>query len=279
MRYDPTRAALYTPEKQPPLDLARGNWSLDAICAELSRLAYIRFEEGHEAVLRDALEAAGYAGLVCFNGGASGAQAFACLSPDGRPIVSFRGTQAGKWADLRADGRFKLIPWQGSGEVHLGFKEALDSLLPAIRAWLGRHPGSTPLLTGHSLGAAMATLLASLIDDAELVTFGSPRCGNTVFADLFRTRTVRRYVDCCDGVTMVPPAIGYAHVCAPHYIDVTGKVWDRAPDDAAIGRDRRAARWFYLTRFAWRIGTVWIRELADHAPANYVSALRGTRGE
>jgi Lipase (class 3) len=277
MAYDPTRSALYNPERQPPLDLTHGTWPPDAICAELSRLAYIRFEEGHEPVLRAALETAGYSALRCFDGGQSGAQAFACLSPAGRPIISFRGTQSDKWADLRQDLRFKLVPWQGAGEVHSGFKEALDSLLVDIRAWLAGHQGA-PLLTGHSLGAAMATLLASLIDDAELVTFGSPRCGNAAFAELFRTRNVRRYVDCCDGVTMVPPAIGYAHVCLPRYIDRFGRVGSDAPDDA-VGEDRRAARWHYLTRLAWRWGNVWVRELADHAPINYVSALLGTRDE
>jgi pimeloyl-ACP methyl ester carboxylesterase len=276
MKYDPTRAALYYPERRPPLELTRGAWSLDATCAELSRLAYIRFEEGHKAVLRAALDAAGYSGLACFNGGRSGAQAFGCLSPEGRPIVAFRGTQSDKWVDVRKDLRFKLVPWHDGEEVHTGFKEALDSLLDEIQDWLAGQTGK-PLLTGHSLGAAMATLLASLIPDAELVTFGSPRCGNAAFSEPFKARAVRRYVDCCDGVTMVPlKSMGYSHVCPPHYIDRFGKVRADVPDDV-IDEDRRAARWLYLKHFFWRIGTVWIRELADHAPINYVSALRGMR--
>jgi hypothetical protein len=33
------------------------------------------------------------------------------------------------------------------------------------------------------------------------------------------------------------------------------------------------ARSLYMYRWAWRPGTVWVRDLADHAPINYVSAV------
>ncbi len=41
--YDPSNQALYRPEAQLPLAMG-DDWSLDAVAAEFSRLAYRRFE-------------------------------------------------------------------------------------------------------------------------------------------------------------------------------------------------------------------------------------------
>ena len=59
--YDPTSQALYRPEAQPPLVMDSG-WSVDAIAAEFSRLAYRRFEQGEDEKrqIAEAIEAAGY---------------------------------------------------------------------------------------------------------------------------------------------------------------------------------------------------------------------------
>jgi hypothetical protein len=44
------------------------------------------------------------------------------------------------------------------------------------------------------------------------------------------------------------------------------------PPEAASA-DRAAARVDYLEKFAWRVGSVLVRDLADHAPINYVRVL------
>jgi hypothetical protein len=44
LRYDATRVALLHPEAQATLLSPRQQWSIDALCAECSRLAYVRFE-------------------------------------------------------------------------------------------------------------------------------------------------------------------------------------------------------------------------------------------
>jgi hypothetical protein len=86
-------------------------------------------------------------------------------------------------------------------------------------------------------------------------------------------------VDCSDLVTRIPPAtLGYAHTGVLHYIDREGR--HRAGiDDAAIDADWRRAEIEYLATHAFRKGTVAIRDLADHAPINYVSGVAGLRGE
>jgi hypothetical protein len=87
----------------------------------------------------------------------------------------------------------------------------------------------------------------------------------------------RRFVDCCDIVTRVPPEflspkIKYAHHGVPYYIDRHRLITEN-PDEVFIGQDRLTAAAEYLFEYAWRIGNVGVRELADHAPINYVTAV------
>jgi triacylglycerol lipase len=133
------------------------------------------------------------------------------------------------------------------------------------------------LFTGHSLGAALAALAASLFGAANagsaLYTIGSPRVGNPEFAATLDALEVQRYVDCCDLVTRVPPPeMGYTHVAKPNYVDRNGLI-TVDPSDSFTASDRAAAEIDYLLRYAWRIGNVGVRDLADHTPVNYVWAV------
>lgn len=79
--------------------------------------------------------------------------------------------------------------------------------------------------------------------------------------------------DCCDTVTTLPPEVlGYAHVGDPLYVDRQRKVIPD-PGDQFIAADRSAASIAYFFQYSWRRGTVWVRNLADHAPVNYVTAI------
>jgi hypothetical protein len=40
-----------------------------------------------------------------------------------------------------------------------------------------------------------------------------------------------------------------------------------------VQADREAARIAYLREYAWKKGNVMIRDLADHAPINYIRSL------
>jgi hypothetical protein len=61
------------------------------------------------------------------------------------------------------------------------------------------------LITGHSLGAALATLAAVVVRPAKLITFGSPQVGNEQLGTLLARVEVRRFVHCCDLIARVPP--------------------------------------------------------------------------
>jgi hypothetical protein len=281
--YDPTWKSLNHPESRPAISDFADGWSLEQICAELSRLAYFRFDDGpeQEAELADALVKAGLAKPRCVSSADTGAQAFVTAMPGGALIVVFRGTQSDKFKDIEADAQFRLQEWAGPGRVHHGFMKAYQSLQREVRSALGMFPNYAEdklVVTGHSLGAAMATLMASEFQKSTLVTFGSPRVGDKGFVEQFEGRDVRRYVDCTDFVSRVPPPIGYGHVCKMRYIDRFGQIHYPPPDDASVDRDRRAAGLAYLAKYAWQVWkNVPVRSGADHAPINYVSALLGRR--
>ena len=206
-----------------------------------------------------------------------GSQAFVAGAGDGSSVfVAFRGTGASDPTDLGFDVDAELSPCPQGGRAHRGFMRALELVWSTIEPAI---PENTRLLmTGHSLGAAVATLAATRRRDAQLFTFGSPRVGDEQFV----TRAVanirhERYVDCADIVTRVPPEeLGYRHAGTRHYIDRHGKEHVSIPD-ADIRADRLDAEADYLKRFAFRRGTAATRSLADHAPINYVSGVAGLR--
>jgi hypothetical protein len=76
-------------------------------------------------------------------------------------------------------------------------------------------------------------------------------------------------------VTQVPPEefLGYAHVGEMRYIDRDGGLQPQGVAARFVTADRAGARLLYLTRYAFATGNVPARELADHAPANYIRAL------
>jgi triacylglycerol lipase len=276
MRYDATRAALLHPEGQATLFSAGQNWSIEGVCAECSRLAYVRFEtdDRNKAALTEAIASAGLDDPAFFSDPGTGTQAYTAIDTRGsRAFVVFRGTQPDDPSDIGTDAQAVLVDWQAQGKVHLGFRDALDSVWSLIAAWLQARTGLEAWITGHSLGAALATLAAALLPGSRLVNFGSPRVGNDVFASQFDGRFVKRYVDCCDLVTRLPPAfLGYVHVPGMTYIDRNGKVQPQATE-ALIEGDTAIARREYLINEAWRFGNTGVRDLADHSPVNYVSGV------
>lgn len=242
--------------------------SEEAWCAEFSRLAYA----GFATVLPAVLSTHGFR-LIDAPFDRAGTQAFLAQGPD-FAVLAFRGSD-----DLDAwmtNINALPVPWRGGGKVHKGFAAALDSVWPEIEAVLPRVRGPL-LVTGHSLGGALAVLAASLLPEARLFTYGAPRVGDGAFRGAMETRPglARRYIDDRDVVCRVPPvALGYRHVGLPYVIDRDGNVTQRRPEDPGVtGLVTRA-----LSR--GRAGLTELtnkrlpRELSDHAPINYVSALR-----
>jgi triacylglycerol lipase len=110
--------------------------------------------------------------------------------------------------------------------VHEGFKNALNVVWPKPVNILKPLADRPVWITGHSLGAALATLAADRVTRERassqlgelkgIYTFGSPLVGDRQFVDGFNTRCADRsfrFVNDQDTVTRLPPRLlGYRHV-------------------------------------------------------------------
>lgn len=117
-------------------------------------------------------------------------------------IIVFRGTQAlGNWiSNLDA----RIGPGPRGGRVHAGFAAALRQMSGDLAAAIAGTP--RPLLvTGHSLGGALATLAAVEFGADALWSFGAPRVGDAVFGRTLGSTCITRVVNGNDPVTAVPP--------------------------------------------------------------------------
>jgi len=162
-----------------------------------------------------------------------GTQAFLAVD-DEKIIISFRGTEPDKLEDWVSDAEVRKTsgPY---GDVHRGFFKALGYVWPNIEDAIDdvRDKNQSIWITGHSLGAALATLATALIDTNEqaltvsgLYTFGSPRVGSHRFAKKFNAnnKSVFRFVNNNDVVTRVPLSITYSHVGTLMYFDDAGEL-------------------------------------------------------
>ncbi|MCZ6786757.1 MAG: lipase family protein [Planctomycetota bacterium] len=192
-------------------------------------------------------------------------------------LVAFRGTQTDGLQDILTDLNVKQVAWEEGGEVHAGFKKALDAVWPEAIETIDafRSEGQSLWFCGHSLGGALATLALSRHGAAHgLYTIGQPRVGDEAFAAAFDskhgTRTFR-YVNNRDIVPRVPMrALGYRHVGEVLYFDGGGRLhkdpglWYRFLDTVVVDPSNVKKR---------------IQEAAsDHGAAGYVELLRAAAG-
>jgi hypothetical protein len=280
LAYDPSREALYHPELADTRFNSGQSYSPLQLAVEAARLAYYRAEESpsERARLVEALSRVGFSDLTLFVDSKSGAAAFAARrSQDGLALLSFRGTQPDDYRDLITDLRANLVAWpESAGRVHDGFAISVRALKSQIVDWIenAKPDGNKLILTGHSLGAAMATLAATIWRPRWLVTLGSPRVGNREFVASVHAAHLVRLVDCCDAVTEAPPAVdGYTHTGQSTYLTRAAAIVEN-PDPSLVRSDRFRARADYVVQYSWRVRrNVFCRDLADHAPANYARCL------
>jgi len=130
---------------------------------------------------------------------------------DKHAVVSVRGT-AQLWQDGAViDG--DAVPVQISplkGYLHRGFATQAQTIIKdgAFRDFRDKAKSKKLFVTGHSLGAAVATILAAYLKeqgfDPLLYTYGSPRVGNETFVQAYSSITHYRHVYHRDPVPMVP---------------------------------------------------------------------------
>jgi triacylglycerol lipase len=165
--------------------------------------------------------------------------------------------------------------WNPGGRVHEGFKEALELVWDEVSAELDtlKAKNYRVFYAGHSLGAALATLAASLRPPYALYTFGSPLVGDEKFATTLTGQQVYRVVNNRDKVTTLPPPSPFHHFGELHYITHDSKMLVN-PDDNTVALDRMEGdHWSLLSREWHKHFTDAPEYLADHAPVNYVAHL------
>lgn len=252
--------------------------------AELSRLIYRQTSQERGRAIRppsrhDILQAVGLREIAFFDTQGTQGALIAPLAPTPEPyaILVFRGTNALEdWRDnvqALSVPDLCLDPWPYGGEVHRGFSQALARVWGAIETAL-QHVQGPVLYTGHSLGAALATLAASQRPPQALYTFGSPRVGNRAFAATLATCPTFRVVHHRDVIPHLPPPVrGLCHVGALHYIAHDGRVWHTPPADLMTSRRRDQDSAWQRLRGVLEHVTRPPRFLTDHAPINYVTHL------
>eukprot|EP01132_Coremiostelium_polycephalum_P008237 gene8237-10125_t len=150
---------------------------------------------------------------------------FLGFSPDDQTIIlAFRGTEGTSLENWITNLNFpKTEPYPGKfpgALVHSGFYQAYNHVKAQVESGLQNVTKLCPtctkfIITGHSLGGALAILAATDIYDSglstlpvEIYTFGAPRVGNVAFVEYFETTVIQsvwRLVNNRDIVPHLPP--------------------------------------------------------------------------
>lgn len=152
-------------------------------------------------------------------------QCFAAIDEDVLLIV-FRGTDEVRDWLTNIDLRSRSRPY---GSVHRGFLVAFESITTELEQVIDDHPCRSIVLTGHSLGGALATIAAAAWNGTDRIqsvyTFGQPAVGKRDFREFMRLKypeNFHRFVNDDDIVAQVPP--GFRHVGRLHQFDADGQV-------------------------------------------------------
>lgn len=167
---------------------------------------------------------------------------------DGAPLYLLAVTGTKDWKDVKIDLSLRKVPFAGKTPeefrreakrkqmdaagplVHSGFntyaqtafftpKEGTLTVGEQLRDVLLKEPNARLCLTGHSLGGAVAVLLAGRLmamgvppEQLSVVTFGAPAVGNAAFAAAYEKMPLSRFVVAGDPVGAAVQAVDSDYV-------------------------------------------------------------------
>jgi len=239
-----------------------------------ARLASIAYSDDVEQVKKD-VRKLGFTTVEFYD--KAGAQAYRFMNKVDL-VIACRGTQPTEFNDIKADLKATPVVAETVSRVHRGFKAEVDELWPMISEDLARKTNrdKNVWFCGHSLGAAMTTIMASrcncdvdMPDIHEVYTYGSPRVGWRGYCKSLNV-THHRWVNNNDIVTTVPLKImGYVHHGTEHYMN-------------AYGLERKLTSW-QRAKDKWR--GIWmglkqgkIDSFGDHSMTEYIANLEKMQG-
>jgi triacylglycerol lipase len=257
--------------------------------ADFAMLCY-----GDEAFIRDTLDHAGLTGAG-FDVKFFSEQSTQCLVThnDKFVVLCFRGTEIdnfiGAFEDWRRNWELIAEPDESGGLVHHGFRKDLKEVWTKVKDYLGPlltdGAGRTLWITGHSLGAALATLAAErAARDGHfkvqgVYPYGSSRVGDDQFREKYAAlgldAVTFRFVNNQDVVPKIPPGTPYVHVGQVKFIDAAGQLHDALPEETEGGIEHLLERLGHKGR---RLLEDWIEltipaPFADHAPIYYATYI------
>ena len=187
----------------------------------------------------------------------------------------FTGVEGGfnldNWCRVNASAKLTALSMQigdasllDGVHVHAGFQDGYLAARDPVLRWVDaqrEQPGQRLHVSccGHSLGAALATLLAldlgsTGLDSVELVTWASPRVGDQAFRDAFAKLVpcVARFTCGADIVPRMPPEVlGFYHVGPEVRLDA----WVTTSKNSIVALASGIAALATLTSSAHRIDT------------------------
>ncbi|MEO8434239.1 MAG: lipase family protein [Pyrinomonadaceae bacterium] len=223
-------------------------------------------------------------------------------------VLAFRGTEidnfVGAFEDWMGNFDFAQVDDESGGRVHRGFRKDLAEVWAdqsggkGLKTYLGEvlaNSTRTLWITGHSLGAALATLAAErCVRDGGfrvngVYTFGSPRVGGSRFKQEYDAKGLGsrtyRFVNNVDVCPRIPPGDDYTHVGQLKFIgpdgrlqeDITSNPHSGLPLPETTSAQQRSVRISNL--LGTRIGSMLEKILtpaipapfANHAPIYYAS--------
>lgn len=176
---------------------------------------------------------------------------------DKRICVVFRGSESSK--DWFYDLQIRKHHLKDHIWVHSGFYKQLhqkgvyDKILETVKQLLNEHPDFSLYVTGHSLGAALATLSGFILANelthhVTVVSFASPRVGNAEWKKAFDATPNLTHYRVTNGRDIVTafPMYKYYHV---------GKTIRLFEKSYSIFTDYNQFKWYDFTLFqCWRAG-------------------------
>jgi hypothetical protein len=166
--------------------------AVQPIAAAMANLAYVGNAEPLRAYLDEQGFTLDYAYGMANAGGPVNPRSLhffvAHQKSTGDAYIAVRGTS--DLADMITNFSTEMVPWLRGGQVHEGYEAAAEEaaalVRPAVEDLKRRQPGRSFYATGHSLGAAIASLISlNLVDLAPVHTLALaiPPLGNASFKE------------------------------------------------------------------------------------------------